>query len=56
VEKIRDVIRNIDAAVTSAVENHTGSDPRFLSGFTGGNLHRIRSRQIRHEVINEAFA
>jgi hypothetical protein len=55
VEKIRDVIRSIDAAVTSAVENHVGSDPRILNGFTGGNLHRIRSRQIRNEVVNEAF-
>jgi hypothetical protein len=55
VEKIRDVIRSIDAAVTSAVENHAGGDPRLLSGFTGGNLHRIRSRQIRNEVVNESF-
>jgi len=56
VEKIRDVIRSLDSGVTSAVEDPTDADPRLLTGFTGGNLHRIKSRQIRHELLNEAFA
>ncbi len=55
-EKIRDVIRSVDATVTAGVENPSGIDPRFLSGFTGGNFHRIRSRTIRNELLDEAFA
>lgn len=56
VEKIREVISSVDAKVVSAVETLGSIDPRFLNGFTGGNLHRIRSRQIRDELLNEAFA
>jgi hypothetical protein len=56
VEKIRDVMRSIDAIVTSALENASDVDSRYLQGFTGGNLHRIRSRQIRHGLLAEAFA
>jgi hypothetical protein len=56
VEKIREVIRSVDAGVTSAVENPADMDPRLLNGFTGGNLHRIKSREIRDEVLTEAFA
>jgi hypothetical protein len=56
VEKIRDVIRGLDAGVTDAIEDPTDSDPRLLAGYTGGNLHRIKSRQIRQDILNEAFA
>jgi hypothetical protein len=56
VERIRDVIQSVDAGVTSAVENPTDTDPRLLNGFTGGNLHRIRSREIRDALLTEAFA
>lgn len=55
--KIEHVIRDIDAQVTAFrdldVRNETQTV--FLDGFKGGNLHRIKSRRIRDQVISEAF-
>jgi hypothetical protein len=56
VEKISDVIRKLDAGVSSAIEDPGASDPRLLNGFTGGNLHRIKSRDVRQILLAEAFA
>jgi len=56
VEKIHDAIRQIDAAVSASVDNPAGTDPRYLSGFIGGNLHRIKSRAIRNELLSEALS
>jgi hypothetical protein len=57
VEKIRDVIRTVDAGVTSAVENPADTDPRLLNGFTGGNLHRISPERLGmfEETMKRAF-
>jgi hypothetical protein len=56
--KIRNVMRDIDAAVTAASdEDGEGAfDLRFITGFAGGNLHRIRARSMRDEVLREALA
>jgi len=56
VEKIHDVIRSTDAQVSAASDEPGSVDVGYLTGFTGGNLHRIRSRTIRHDLLNEAFA
>ncbi|AVM75808.1 DUF262 domain-containing protein [Magnetospirillum gryphiswaldense] len=55
-DRIRQVIRDIDSAVTFAADGAERSDPRLLAGFTGGNLHRIKTRLIRDEVLKEALA
>jgi hypothetical protein len=54
-EKIQDVIARVDAGVTAGTESPGDADQRYITGFTGGNLHRIRSRQIRHDLLTEAF-
>jgi len=56
-DAIHDAIQAITAKAASAHDSPPGTDdPRYISGFTGGNLHRIRSRQQRHDVLIEAFA
>jgi hypothetical protein len=56
-ERIATVIRNIDAQVTAfadlAIQTEVQAD--FLSGFKGGNLHRIRARTKRDEIFRAAF-
>jgi hypothetical protein len=56
--KTQEVIREVDAQVTAFkdLEVLTEEQTRFLDGFTGGNLHRIRTRRIRDEVLAAAFA
>jgi hypothetical protein len=56
IDKIHEVIRLVDAQVSTAIDNPQESNARYLSGFTGGNLHRIRSRSIRDEVLTQVFA
>jgi hypothetical protein len=56
VEFIHEVIRAIDATVTAATDDPASiTEIRYLTGFTGGNLHRIRSRRARHDILDEAF-
>ncbi len=56
-EKIEAVIRDIDAKVTAFQELDIRTDEQstFIEGFTGGNLHRIKSRTIRDQAIAKAF-
>ncbi len=56
-EKIEQVIRDIDARVAATQEKEvkTEAETSFLEGFTGGNLHRIKTRTIRDQVISAAF-
>ena len=56
VDKIHEVIRSTDAQASAAIDNPTEVGARYLNGFSGGNLHRIRSRTIRNELLTEAFA
>lgn len=55
--RIQEVVRDIDARVTAykELEVLTEEQARLLEGFTGGNLHRIRTRRIRDEVLTVAF-
>lgn len=55
IDEIHTAITEIDAAATSAIDGETGTDPRYIEGFGSGNLHRIRSRRTRHEILEEAF-
>jgi hypothetical protein len=54
-DEIRDVIRGTDAAVAAGMEDPARVDPRYLTGFTSGNLHRIRARRARQEILEQAF-
>lgn len=56
-EKIEQVIRDIDARVAATQEKDvkTEEETTFLEGFTGGNLHRIKTRTIRDQAIAAAF-
>lgn len=56
-EKIEQVMREIDAKVSAyqEFEIKTESQSRLLEGFTGGNLHRIKTRTIRDQAIAAAF-
>lgn len=55
--KIEEVMRRLDAEAAAYQEQEglTAYQERFLAGFTGGNLHRIRTRTIRHEILLEAL-
>ncbi|MBN9004882.1 MAG: DUF262 domain-containing protein [Rhizobiales bacterium] len=55
-DKIHDVVRAVDARASAAIDSPADPDPRYVSGFHGGNLHRIKSRAVRHELLVEAFA
>ena len=50
-EKIHDVIRSVDAQASAAIDDPHEGNTRYLNGFSGGNLHRIRSRTIRDELL-----
>ncbi len=56
-EMIEQVIRDIDARVAATREKDvkTEEETSFLEGFTGGNLHRIKTRAIRDKAISAAF-
>jgi hypothetical protein len=56
-EKIEQVIRDIDARVAAfqELDVKTEEETSFLEGFTGGNLHRIKTRTIRDQAIAAAF-
>lgn len=56
-EEIEQVIRDIDARVAATLEKDakTEEESNLLEGFTGGNLHRIKTRTIRDQVISAAF-
>jgi hypothetical protein len=55
--KIEQVIRDLDEQVTAVQEFDvkTEAQTTFLQGFTGGNLHRIKTRAIRDDAIAAAF-
>jgi hypothetical protein len=50
-DRIRDLIQKTDVLVVSVQEEQMSFDPRIVEGFTAGNLHRIRTRRLRHEVL-----
>ncbi len=56
-ERIYRVMREIDAQVTafSEAEYVTEVEAQYLTGFSGGNLHRIRARQLRDQILRAAF-
>lgn len=56
-DRIHTVIRDIDARISTYGERDVLSreEDRERTGFTGGNLHRIRARKIRDEVIERAL-
>lgn len=55
---IEQVMRDIDARVASYQERDVKTDEQttFLEGFTGGNLHRIKTRMIRDQALLAAFS
>ena len=56
--KLVEVIRDTDAKIAAyrELDVQTEVETRFLTGFTGGNLHRIRARTIRNEILTAALA
>ncbi len=56
-EAIEQVMRDIDTKVSAyqELEVKTEDQSRFLEGFIGGNLHRIKTRTIRDQAISAAF-
>jgi hypothetical protein len=56
-DKVEAVIRDLDAKVAAYQELDVRTDEQssFIEGFTGGNLHRIKSRTIRDQAIAAAF-
>lgn len=58
VGQIHDAMHDVDTRVSGyeALDALEARESRILQGFTGGNLHRIRARAIRDEVIAEALA
>lgn len=57
IEIIERAIYNIDTHVVALSEKdvRTEEDASLLEGFTGGNLHRIKTRTIRDQAISSAF-
>ena len=57
VTTIEGVMRDIDARVAAYQDRDlkTDEESKFLEGFTGGNLHRIRTRNIRDQALAAAF-
>jgi uncharacterized protein with ParB-like and HNH nuclease domain len=58
VARIEQVMRDVDARVATFqdLEIKTAEQTTLLDGFTGGNLHRIKARAVREEVLVAAFA
>ena len=56
--KIEAVMRDIDERVAAYQDHEVKTDDQtsLVEGFTGGNLHRIKTRAIRDEVLAAAFA
>lgn len=56
-EKIEQVIREMDAQIAGYMdlEVRTEQQSNLILGFTGGNLHRIKSRTIRDQALAAAF-
>ena len=56
--KIEQVMREIDARVAAFQDLDVKTDEQttLLEGFTGGNLHRIRTRLIRDRALAAAFS
>jgi hypothetical protein len=56
-EKIEQVICEIDAQVAGyqELDVRTEEQSNLIVGFTGGNLHRIKSRTIRDQALAAAF-
>jgi hypothetical protein len=52
-DRIHEAIRKTDALVTAAQEEQSGFDPEVVGGFASGNLHRIRTRKIRNEILRQ---
>ena len=55
VDQIHSAMRTVDELVTAATDAEA-PDLRLTNGFTGGNLHRIRARGLRDEVLREVLA
>jgi hypothetical protein len=55
-DQIHEVIQSIDASVAAGLDNPARVDARYVTGFTGGNLHRIRARRARREILTLKFA
>lgn len=55
IERIHEAIRDIDSIIAASKDLDASSqaDNLIFQGFAGGNLHRIRARQIRDRVIRE---
>jgi hypothetical protein len=57
VAQIEDAMMTIDARI-KAYEDGNGADAeisRYFEGFSAGNLHRIKTRRIRYQIIMEAL-
>ena len=56
-DQIHEAIRSIDAQATAYRDRDILNDVEttFLEGFTGANLHRIRTRRIRDQVLEAAL-
>lgn len=56
--KITEVIQDTDAKISAYrdLDIQSEIETKFLAGFTGGNLHRSRSRNIRNEILTAALA
>ncbi|MBZ9776030.1 DUF262 domain-containing protein [Mesorhizobium sp. CO1-1-8] len=57
-EKIEKAMSDIDALIRSEDDGRVSDAEaaRYAEGFTGGNLHRIKTRSIRNEVLMAALA
>ena len=56
--KIEAVMHDIDERVAAYQDQEVKTDDQtsLVEGFTGGNLHRIKTRAIRDQVLAAAFA
>jgi len=56
-EKIETIMKEIDARITSVQETEGAGETEIaiINAFTSGNLHRIRARTIRDEIISSYF-
>jgi len=56
-DKMHRVMRDIDTQVTAYLgDRDLITDAHIVVAFTGGNLHRIRSRSVRHDILMRALA
>lgn len=55
--RIEEAVRTVDAQAVAFKELDVTTEEQkvFLEGFTGGNLHRIKTRRIRDDVLASAL-